>query len=400
MPRNAGRETFLLISQSGRALAAAAARAGRAAVGIDGFADRDARDLARDWLRLPLDMDGAFEADALAQAATRLSPAGLCLGLVYGSGFEARPERLARIAQDRPLLGNAPDVLAACADPVRFADLCRALRLPHPETRLDAPDDPRGWLAKHAGTCGGFHVRDAAGLTAAPGRYFQRHMPGVPHSLLFLADGRVSRPVGFNRLFAAPAQAPGPWAYAGATALRNAPLGAGPAVLAAAQALTTTLGLRGLNGIDFIIDGAGWTLLELNARPTATLDLWDAPPLPPLFDCHVQACRGRLPITLPRPATSRAVAVVYADAPLRVPAGFAWPRGCADLPAAGTCFGAGEPICTVHAVGEDADDAERLVMRHRQQILEHLTQTDRLDAVRSNFAAERAACHPFSSCSA
>jgi predicted ATP-grasp superfamily ATP-dependent carboligase len=406
MPRDAGHEAFLLVSQSGRALAAAAARAGRTAVGIDGFADRDTRGLARDWLRLPLDADGAFETDALADAATHLSPAGQCLGLVYGSGFEAQPERLARIADNRPLLGNAPAVLAACADPIRFADLCRTLHLPHPETRLDAPDapsgrsNPGGWLAKRAGASGGFHVRDAAGLTAAPGRYFQRHAAGVPHSLLFLADGRSSRPVGFNRLFAAPTQAPGPWAYAGATALRDAPPGAGPAVLAAAQALTAALGLRGLNGIDFVVDGNDWTLLELNARPTATLDLWDAPPLPPLFDCHVQACRGRLPIALPRPATSRAVAVVYAGASLCVPAGFAWPRGCADLPAAGTGFGPGEPVCTVHATGEDADDAERQAQRQRQQILERLAETGRADTARSNFAAERAACTPFSSCSA
>jgi predicted ATP-grasp superfamily ATP-dependent carboligase len=400
MPRDAGREAFLLVSQSGRALAAAAARAGRTAVGIDGFADRDTRDFARDWLRLPLDTDGVFEADALTQAADRLSPAGQCLGLVYGSGFEAQPERLARIAGNRPLLGNAPDVLAACADPIRFADLCRTLRLPHPATRLDAPDAPRGWLAKRAGACGGFHVRDATGLAAAPGRYFQRYAAGVPHSLLFLADGRASRPVGFNRLFAAPTQAPGPWAYAGATALRDAPPAVGPAVLAAAQALTAALGLRGLNGIDFVVDGNDWMLLELNARPTATLDLWDAPPLPPLFDCHVQACHGRLPVALPRPAMSRAVAVVYAGAPLRVPAGFAWPRGCADLPIAGTGFAPGEPVCTVHTSGEDADAAERQARHLRQQILERLMQTNRLDAVRSNFAAERAACTPFSSCSA
>ena len=400
MPRDAGREAFLLISQSGRALAAAAARAGRAAVGIDGFADRDTRDLARDWLRLPLDADGTFEAGDLVRAADRLSPPGQCLGLVYGSGFEVQPERLAHLTGNRPLLGNAPDVLATCADPLRFAGLCRALHLPHPETRLDAPSAPEGWLAKHAGACGGIHVRDAAGLAPAPGRYFQRRAAGVPHSLLFLADGHSSRPVGFNRLLAAPAQAPGHWAYAGATALRDAPPGVGPTVLAAAQALTTALGLRGLNGIDFIVDGRDWTLLELNARPTATLDLWDSPPLPPLFDCHVQACHGRLPTALPRPASGRAAAVVYADAPMRVPAGFAWPRWCADLPAAGAFFAPGEPVCTVHATGEDADDAERQAVHQRQQILERLMQTGHADTVRSNFAAERAACTPFSSCPA
>jgi len=373
MQHEARPEAFLLVSLSGRGLAQAAARAGRIAVGMDGFADRDTCDLAPLWQRLPLDENGDLAPLGLVEAAARLSPVEHCLGLVYGSGFEAQPELLNRLACGRQLLGNPAEVLAESAHPVRFASLARRLGLPFPEVQSAPPADPAGWLAKRAGGCGGTHVREAAGIAARPGVYFQRRVDGMPCSLLFLADGREMRAIGFNRLLPAPAEASGRWAYAGAVALDNAPGGVGPAVQAAARALTRALGLRGLNGIDFVVNGSGWSLLELNPRPTATLELWDANPMPALFDLHVQSCLGRLPVALPKPETSRAAAVVYAGETLRVPAGFPWPDWSADLPRMDTLLQPGDPVCTVHATAADANAAEQQALNFRQRILERLS---------------------------
>lgn len=366
-------DTFLLISQSGRALAQAALRAGRTVVGVDGFADGDTCDMARDWRRVSLDENGELDFPALEAATAELCPTSRCLGLVYGSGFESRPERLGQLARGRPLMGNRPDVLALSSDPMRFAELCRALELPIPATRLAAPENRRGWLNKRAGGCGGFHVRDAAqAAPPQPGTYFQRRIDGQPCSLLFLAEGKNIRSLGFNRLLSAPAEAPTRWAYAGATTLAEAPSGVGPAVLAAARALTRTLGLKGLNGIDFIVHGRAWSLLELNPRPTATVELWDIDPMPPLFDLHLEGCLGRLPADLPGLPGSRAVAVVYAGDRLQVPVGFAWPEWCADLPAVGTLLRAGDPVCTVRAEGTDTAIAEQRVLTRRLRIVKRL----------------------------
>ena len=369
-------EAFLLVSLSGRGLARAAARADRAAVGMDAFADRDTCDLARLWEKAPMDDAWEFAADALLAGADRLSPPGRCQGLIYGSGFEARPELLARLARGRPLLGNAPETLARAGDPASFFDLVRRLGLPHPETRAAPPADPANWLVKRAGASGGLHVRCATAGTAGNGDYFQRRLPGTPCSLLFLADGCDLVPVGCNRLLPAPPPAPTPWAYAGAVTLDGLPDGLEAEVLAAARALTAELGLVGLNGIDFLVDGGGWHLLELNARPTATLELWDADPLPALFDLHVATCRAgaaaRLPASLPRPAGARAVAVAYAPAPIRIPAGFPWPDWCADLPRRGAEIHPGEPVCSVRTWAEHAAGAETLALSRRRTILERL----------------------------
>ncbi len=365
-------DTFLLVSLSGRGLAQAAARAEHAASGMDAFADRDTCDLARAWEKAPLDDAWEYEADALLASAERLCPASRCLGLVYGSGFEARPDLLDRLARGRTLYGNTPESLARANDPAYFFDLARRLGLPHPETRTTPPADPAGWLLKRAGASGGLHIRRAAQAGARPDDYFQRQVPGTPCSLLFLADGRAILPVGFNRMLPVPPAAPTPWAYAGAVTLAGLPEPARSGVLDAARALTAELGLVGLNGLDFMLDGASWNLLELNPRPTATLELWDADPLPALFDLHVRACRGELPENLSMPAGARAVAVAYAPAPARIPPGFPWPEWCADLPRSGVIIPPGEPVCSVRALAKDAAGAETLALSRRRTILERL----------------------------
>ena len=43
----------------------------------------------------------------------------------------------------------------------------------------------------------------------------------------------------------------------------------------AAEAITAACGLRGLNSIDFLVEGSEYTLIEVNPRPGATLDIFE-----------------------------------------------------------------------------------------------------------------------------
>lgn len=366
-------KAFLLTSLSGRVLAKAAARAQRSVVGVDAFADRDTCGMAMKWARAPLDRSGTFDATAMLDAADSVCPPAACLGLIYGSGLEAQPALLRGLSEGRIVLGNSPEVLETVADPERFSSLLAALGIPHPATRMSCPAEVAGWLSKQAGACGGTHVRLASTLPESDaGRYFQQQVAGEEWSFLFLANGRDICPVGFNQPLMTPPQASGRWSYAGATRMDAGPAGVDEAVMHAARALTARLGLIGLNGLDFIVTRSGWVLLELNPRPPATLELWDVPLLPCLFDLHVEACRGRLPARLPQPGGSIAVAVVYAETRSQIPADFAWPSWCADLPWADNVIEAGDPVCTVRAEGPDAAIARQQVLDRRQDILQRL----------------------------
>lgn len=365
-------EPSLLVSLSARGLARAAARAGVPAVGIDAFGDEDARQLAKNWARVPATRDYGLAAEDLLQRAEILCPPGRGSALVYGSGFEAHPDLLARLAEGRTLAGNAPRILACCGNPRSFFPLLEGLDIPHPKVRLTPPQPSRGWLAKETGACGGLHILPAAASEGHHRRYYQREIQGRVGSLLFLADGDHLLPVGFNLALPPPPEAPSPWAYSGAVR-QSPPPSLAEEIVQAARALTRELGLVGLNGIDFILDdNGGWWLLELNPRPTATLGLWDVPPLPPLFDLHLKACQGRLPKRLPHPLGSLASAVVYARQAMTMPAGFRWPDWCADRPQPGSAIEASEPLCSVLAGGENAATAAWGADALRQGILRRL----------------------------
>ena len=128
--------------------------------------------------------------------------------------------------------------------------------------------------------------------------------------------------------------------------------------------LVEASGLVGINGVDFVLDADTPYVLEVNPRPTATIELYDDDVEGGTFCAHLRACRGELPdVTTTR--QSRAHAIVYAPATLRIPPAVDWPQWCTDLPQAGSTIAAGAPVCSVHACAETCEAARALVLsRH------------------------------------
>ncbi|MGH8630643.1 MAG: ATP-grasp domain-containing protein, partial [Burkholderiales bacterium] len=126
-------------------------------------------------------------------------------------------------------------------------------------------------------------------------------------------------------------------------------------------------GLTGLNGIDFVLDGDTPYVLEINPRPTATVDLYDADVHGGMFCAHLRACRGELPV-VNTTAQSRAHAIVYARGTVRIPPSVDWPDWCTDLPQAGSTISAAAPVCSVHASAESSEAARALVLARRDAI--------------------------------
>lgn len=359
--------SHLIIATSGRALARSAWRSGHRVAVLDLFADRDTLAYAAVCQRIPApgwDLDAA----ATVRAANEICPASV--PLVTGSGFEDQPALLDALARGRKLFGNSSVTVAACKDPQGFFTLLDRLGIAHPETSLTLPDNPAGWLAKKIGGSGGTHVRPArTGEAYTPGTYFQRHAGGVCASVLFLADGHRARVVGFNEVWSRSA-GDTPFAYAGAinrvalvSTLRSR-------IAADVNALAGALGLVGLNGMDFIVDRDGYRVIEINPRPTATIDLHDDQAAGSLFDLHLRACAGALPPALHISNTVRAHAIVYSTGRRRQIPRRGYPDWCSDLPADAAGITTGMPVCTVHASGSSASEVKRLLNR-RQAVLEN-----------------------------
>ncbi|HSI42310.1 MAG TPA: ATP-grasp domain-containing protein [Xanthobacteraceae bacterium] len=348
---------LVLIGLSARTLAASAGRAGLRAVAIDLFGDEDTRALAPTRR-----LNGASQALAFEpEEVLRHLAAFPGVPVVLGAGFEAVPELIDAIAARAPLLGNDGRTVAAFKDPFALAGLLEQLGIAHPAVYAGAAPAGRRVLEKQSGASGGGHVRRALQPEASPspGCYLQDEVEGNSVSALFLGNGQAARLIGFSEQWCAPAPH-APFRYGGAAAPLLLPAVQTAEVAGALNRLVAATGLRGLASADLMLTATGWSLIEINPRPGATLDIFDRAPLPPLLHLHIAACRGVLPDELPALATmpACAAAVFYALSALSIDQA-PLPEWTADRPAAGSLIAAGAPLCTVLASGRDLPAARR-----------------------------------------
>lgn len=357
---------MLIAALSGRALAAAAHRAGYVPLVADLFDDLDTGAIAGASARVAGSLRRGFKHAAMLETLDLLRTGRTPIGVVCGSGFEGRPRLLRELAERHLLLGNRADIVARVKNPVALATLCARLGIPHPPA-LRAAGDQGKWLRKRVGASGGGHVKPVApGRGAERGHYIQRHVEGTPISAQFLADGRRAMPLGLSRQWADPTPTR-PYRYGGAVR---------PASLTKTQAeeiadiiarLVPATGLVGLNSADFLVRPDNLDLIEINPRPGATIDIF-VDMRGRLFQLHVDACMGRLPDRAPAFPPAAAAAIVYAPRRLGVPAWMAWPTWTADRQKPGP-IPKGAPLCTVLADAPDPEAAEQLVRARGASIL-------------------------------
>jgi predicted ATP-grasp superfamily ATP-dependent carboligase len=350
-------KAVLIAAASGRALATAARLSGYRPFVVDFFDDDDTRALASATDSIADPAQG-FTADDLISRLHELARGEDAIGVVYGSGFEDRPEILAALSQHFFVFGNNASSVTRAKDPRGLAALCRELNIPHPEIRFNPPADPELWLIKRQGGGGGIHIR-AADAPLETGDYYQHRVLGTPISVLLLGDGHAAQVVGSSSQWTA--DSPGlPYRFGGAVRPALSADAQLAAISEAAQKIVAALGLVGLNSVDFLSDGGSYHLLEVNPRPGATLDIFtdrDGA----IFEAHLAACRGHLPR---RPLVfTKAAATAIAYAPRELPSmpRLAWPDWCKDRQRPGTFLRAGDPVCTLSAEADTAAAARARV---------------------------------------
>ncbi|HYS14012.1 MAG TPA: ATP-grasp domain-containing protein [Burkholderiaceae bacterium] len=349
--------TLVVAALSARLLAQSAQRAGWRVVALDLFGDVDTCAAADEWHSIgdpaTLRVDGDLFLAALESARAKAD----CIGWIAGAGFEPRPDLLDAGARVLPLLGNDRATIERLRDPRRFFAVLAERQIPHPETTLDLPAQPLGWLVKDFATSGGWHVRRADAThvhNAAPSAYFQRELAGRPMSVLFIAaDGR-SRTIGVNEMLVR-AHGARPFVYHGAVGpVVDLPPSLVSDLSSTVDTLVQAFGLRGLGSLDFILHGDTFTVLEVNARPSATMALYDHEFAAGLIKVHVDACAGVLPQAVTRNASDRVHGerIVFATGACVVTSAHVQrllALGCRDVPQPDSRIAPGAPLCTVSA---------------------------------------------------
>jgi predicted ATP-grasp superfamily ATP-dependent carboligase len=363
---------ILIVAPSGRAMAAAARRPGYRPLVVDFFDDLDTRRLADATAQMSHPEQG-FVSDELMTHLHDLARGRAPIGVVYGSGFEDRPQLIAEMAEHFHIYGNSAAVVTRVKEPARLAELCKALSIPHPEIALSPPADPEHWLIKHSGGGGGLHVGAAVGRQAADGDYYQRKVDGEPVSVLLLATGIRAHALGLSTQWTAPDDGK-PFRFGGAARPAEIEASLGTAIIAAAERIAVEAQLVGLNSVDFLVNGAGFHLLEINPRPGATLDIFEDRD-GQIFAAHCDACTGALPKNPLAFSPAAASAIYYAPFEVAVMPHLDWPAWSHDQQKPGTRLHKGDPVCTVAAEAETSAAARALLTERLASFHKLLTES-------------------------
>jgi predicted ATP-grasp superfamily ATP-dependent carboligase len=340
-------------------LADLAMRDGHAVAAFDLFGDVDLRRTVDDVVALP---GGTLT--ALVDAALERPPCGV----VYGASFENHPLLVERLAERHTLLGNAPQTLRAVRDPQRLAAVLRGAGLAYPRTFAAAPAERAGrWLRKPLRGGGGTRVRAWRGGALPAGFVVQERIDGVACSAAAVGDGVDAVVLGISeQLVGRRAFGVRGYRWCGNLVPPRVPAAA---LLEQARAICSTLAsafaLRGLFGVDLVWDGErAWTV-EVNPRPTASLEAIEAAHRIGVFAAHLRGCAGELPDVGAAGRGAAGKAVLFATEDVVAGETERWPaRGVRDVPHPGERIAAGHPVCTL--VAEEATPAAVLARLEEQ----------------------------------
>jgi uncharacterized protein len=279
---------------------------------------------------------------ALVDAAVAEPPSAV----VYGASFENHPALVERLAERHMLLGNPPETLRAVRDPVQLGAALGDLA--YPRTTFTPPSSGR-WLRKPLRGGGGIRVREWRGGALRPATFLQERIDGVACSAAAIGDGNDAVVLGLSE------QLVGQRAFGvrGHRWCGNLVPPRTPVPLDQAQAICSRLaaafGLRGLFGVDFVWDGErAWTV-EVNPRPTASLEVIEAAYGVKVFDT---------PEVVAEPVRAAGKAVLFATEDVVVGDSEQWlERGVRDVPHPGERIAAGRPICTVVTTASTPEEA-------------------------------------------
>ncbi|MEL6107335.1 MAG: ATP-grasp domain-containing protein [Planctomycetota bacterium] len=259
---------IVLLGASVRSAAESIRRAGCGhVVAIDQFGDSETLRATDSWLPLPSVDRNNLEAK-LHAAGTRGGRL-LISGGIYGGYEEWRESPMG-------FVGAAPEVFQQTDCPVFLKELARASEVGFPETtsRVSVASQwpTTGWLVKRRKSCGGVGVEFFVGKELDSGEYLQRRQRGRVLGATFVADEHGAELVGVCGLLTKRVH-PRPFLFAGAIG----PLRLIDSVLcriaAIGSALMQRVPIQGPFNIDVVITGDHVTLLEVNPRWSASMEV-------------------------------------------------------------------------------------------------------------------------------
>ena len=365
-------ETLILVAQSARILAKSAYSGGWSPWVIDFYGDRDTCRYSEKYKQVTNSKENTLDNAIIGAIASMTDNKEAAL--IVGSGFDGRPNLIGFLRQHYAHYGNAAQTIKKVKQPDSFFPLLDRLQIPYPAIRFSKPMRKEGWLLKYSGGEGGRGVWPAGEINPPQGAtkfYYQRRLQGQGGSVLFLADGEKHCIIGFNSQWTTAVDSRYPFQFGGIANWIDLSDDQRQRLDCYIADIVRAISLKGLNSLDFIVDGERCVILEINPRPSASMDLYDEHFHHGLVDAHIRACQGDLQSQC-HCVNLKATSIVFARESLTVPYGQDWPEWSADRPKGGTVIAAFQPLCSVSASGDDPHDVMRKLKRRRTEIVKQL----------------------------
>lgn len=367
------KKIYLVIAISGRAIAQGLKANNLEAVVVDGFNDLDTCSAVVHSKKVER-LTFGLNPSQVKQAVSQMQEQFTFDGVLYDAAIEVNPNLLDDLAIN-PIIGNNTQTLRTCKVPDTFFSILDDSKIPYPDISLHGNfTDNDEWLVKNAYGTGGIGVQNYDGiLSLQENIYYQKKLYGISFSLLFLANGKDIKPLGFNEIWSERLSDTLPYVYSGAINTLNITQDQQDKVKNYAKLLAQKLKLVGLNSLDCILFEDIIYVLEINARIPATYELYETKN-GELLKEHMHACINKQLTNTKLDVHLRAHMIVYAPHELQIPGELSWPLWTADRPHVGETILQHEPICNVFAGGKNSAQVRKILETRKITIINKITQ--------------------------
>ena len=343
---------------------------------------------ARDTQRIAHTMlisqrDYPHKLPAMIEKAPKAAP------IMMAGNLENYPDLWEALSFGREIFGSNANAIRAARQVGALSEITPPKGIKHPKIKLDqglfnklnmlifGNWDRKKYLSKPIASAGGMGIHFwEKGTSIGKDRYLQQYIPGTPIGTVFRADGWSVQLLGAcETLVGESAFGADNFNYVGNIGELQLSEKARAAISQIAVAMTQRHDLRGIFGIDFVMDFSGklWPI-EINPRYTASVEVLERSKE---FAAYDEVTSPRKKKDDEQPQITWGKALVRAKQDCITPDLFKiFPeKYIANIPQANTTICKGTPICTVFADALTRDEVFKSLKEKAQQVYDSVTPT-------------------------
>lgn len=274
------------------------------------------------------------------------------------------------------LAGTPKEKIGRFLDKLETQHFFEQQKVPVPRLLTDGEFPAMVKPRKGAGGWRNAIVGDKNGLSAweelNPGIPFirQKIVEGEPASVCCVTDGTRAKAIAANEQFLRGKGGPA-FGFCGSITPLDHPLG--QEMIARAEQVAAASGCIGTIGIDFVLGSDTAYAIEVNPRFQGTVDSVEMAYGCNMFQYHIDACTGILPLDPPSPLQVAVRTILFADHDLILTADLKHLASfVADIPWPGTSFETGQALVSVYGWGKTREAAFSLLDKHISTVRQYI----------------------------